>query len=133
MRDKRLKKEANQCQESVQIRVRQGGNTRPCPMTNTAQLQERVVYSAYGQATHHFPADIDGDGDVDSTDTGWFMNLANRVHIDNAGYNPDGDLNRDGSVDTSDLIIALNWNGHAVQIHSSARYMVLAYISEALP
>ena len=56
-------------------------------LTMPAALQERVSYSAYGEAQHHFPADMDGDGDVDSTDTMWFTNLHNLKEIDEAGYN----------------------------------------------
>lgn len=85
-----------------------------CAMiSDTGALQERVSYSAYGEAQHHFPADMDGDGDTDSTDVNWFLNVANRVTIDNSAYNPDGDLNRDGAVNTADIPIATTWNGSA--------------------
>jgi hypothetical protein len=40
------------------------------PPPTAAALRERVSDSAYGEAQHHFPGDLDGDGDVDSADTG---------------------------------------------------------------
>ncbi|HRQ73078.1 MAG TPA: RHS repeat-associated core domain-containing protein [Phycisphaerales bacterium] len=79
----------------------------------TGALRERVVYSPYGEGRHHWPADLDGDGDVDSTDMAWYQNSANLVGIGHANYNPDADLNRDGVVGTQDIILALNWNGKA--------------------
>lgn len=82
-------------------------------ISDTGALQERVSYSAYGEAQHHFPADMDGDGDVDSTDINWFLNSSNRVAIDDSAYNPDGDLNRDGAVNTADIPLATTWNGSA--------------------
>jgi RHS repeat-associated protein len=80
---------------------------------DTGALQERVAYSAYGEARHHYPADMNGDGDADSGDMSWFTNINNLKDIDEAGYNPDGDLNRDGSVDSGDVSIASGWNGSA--------------------
>lgn len=79
----------------------------------TGALRERVVYSPYGEGRHHWPADLDGDGDVDSGDMAWYQNSANLVGIGHANYNPDADLNRDGVVGTQDIFIALNWNGKA--------------------
>ncbi|MCC7389636.1 MAG: hypothetical protein IT431_12805 [Phycisphaerales bacterium] len=80
---------------------------------DTAALQERVAYSAYGEARHHYPADMDGDGNVDSGDSSWFSNINNLKDIDEAGYNPDGDLNRDGSVSIADMSLFGNWYGKA--------------------
>lgn len=77
---------------------------------DTGGLQERVSYSAYGEAQHHFPGDIDGDGDLDSTDTGSYS----FKDIDEAGYNPDADINRDGTVNSTDLIWAFNNNEAAL-------------------
>ncbi|QKK07474.1 MAG: hypothetical protein HND58_04405 [Planctomycetota bacterium] len=73
-------------------------------VSDTAALQERVAYSAYGEARHHFPFDLDGDGDVDSTDTGL---ISITKTIDQAGYNPDADIDRNGTVNSIDYIAAL--------------------------
>lgn len=80
---------------------------------DTGALQERIAYSAYGEARHHFPGDMDGDGDTDSTDSMWFTNLNHLKDIDESGYNPDGDLNRDGKVDSADISIYSGWTNRA--------------------
>lgn len=66
------------------------------------KLVEADRYDAYGQARHRWGEDVDGDGDVDSTDRSIVSSLRGK-HIYQAGYNVDADLNRDGAIDNADL------------------------------
>jgi hypothetical protein len=71
---------------------------------SAADLMERVAYDPYGTARHQFKRDVDGDGDVDGTDSTLISN-ANESFIDGSGhktYNVDADFNRDGTVNASD-------------------------------
>jgi len=76
-------------------------------LDGNANLQERVVYDAYGEANHHDWRDTDGDGDYDATDRSTINTLASAspsgTPITNASYEPDADLDRDGDVDSTDL------------------------------
>lgn len=64
-------------------------------------MLERVTYSAYGVARHHWLGDVDGDGDVDSADVA-LVNAAIDESIGDAGYRAEFDLNRDGSITLAD-------------------------------
>jgi RHS repeat-associated protein len=65
-----------------------------------AKLVERVDYTAYGAARHHWAGDVDGDGAVSSSDSTYL--LGSGISIGDASYRVECDLNRDGTVDTSD-------------------------------
>jgi RHS repeat-associated protein len=75
---------------------------------HTAELAERITYSAYGEARHHWAADVDGDGDVDSADQSIISALAagKGTPIDNPAYRAEADLNRDGIIDGDDVTLA---------------------------
>jgi RHS repeat-associated protein len=75
-----------------------------------AGLHERVVYEAYGKGRHRWAGDVDGDGDVDSTDVSIVTTLADAYSragtpIDDASYEVDSDLNHDGIIDATDKAI----------------------------
>jgi RHS repeat-associated protein len=72
---------------------------------HTAELAERVTYTAYGRARHHWPADVDGDGDHDSTDQDIVRTLMGN-DIDDPAYDAAADLNRDGTVSFADWLLA---------------------------
>jgi len=72
-------------------------------LTSGGKLYERVAYDSYGTARHHWKDDVDGDGDVDSSDksivTG--LALAGKL-IYQSGYNPNADIDRSGAIDSTD-------------------------------
>lgn len=67
----------------------------------SAKLVERVTYSAYGVPTFRWPGDVDGDGDADATDK-TLITLTSGGGIGVTGYKADYDINRDGSVNSTD-------------------------------
>jgi hypothetical protein len=52
---------------------------------HTAELAERITYSAYGEARHHWAADVDGDGAVTTADQTIIANLAGGKGIHGRG------------------------------------------------
>jgi RHS repeat-associated protein len=67
---------------------------------------ERVSYDAYGVARHSFPGDTDGDGAFGSSDLA-ALNAATGSNttprpITDPAYNPDLDVNADGTIDGGD-------------------------------
>jgi len=82
---------------------------------DNAVVQERVTYSAYGVARHHWPPDVDGDGDVDSTDTSIISTIASGGEnaIGEDDYRAEADLNRDGIVNSADGTIATSFGAKA--------------------
>lgn len=76
-------------------------------LDDTAGLYERISYDPYGRARHQWPADVDGDGDVDTTDSSRIASLASQDYqIDDAEYDVDADINRDGYIDQADTLFA---------------------------
>ena len=74
---------------------------------NAQTIRERVRYNPYGQARHSWPADVDGDGDVDVTDqtivNDVFMSGGASVKsIHDAEYIVHADVDADGDVDKQD-------------------------------
>ncbi len=77
---------------------------------STPALFERIGYRAYGEATHRFPGDFDDDGDCDSTDQSALSTLASGpTPITNSSYDVSMDLNRDGTINSSDQTIFGYW------------------------
>ncbi|TVQ31530.1 MAG: hypothetical protein EA376_09340 [Phycisphaeraceae bacterium] len=77
-------------------------------VTHTGALAERVSYTPYGVARHHWAHDVNGDGAVttNSGDPTSDVSLANDAlneTIADAGYNVDADVNRDGVVNSTDV------------------------------
>jgi len=82
---------------------------------DSAVVQERVTYSAYGRARHHWLPDVDGDGDADATDTGIISTIAGGTEnaIGEDDYRAEADLDRDGEVDSTDTGIATTFGAKA--------------------
>ncbi len=76
-----------------------------CLVDPAGTVAERVSYSAYGLARHHWKGDVDGDGAVTVTggtsDLG-LVTAASGSSIGGAGYRAEYDLDRDGDVDAAD-------------------------------
>jgi RHS repeat-associated protein len=73
-----------------------------------AQVIERVTYTPYGEARHHFGNDVNGDGGTDAADQGIVL-AAWGTTIGGSGYLAEADLNRDGVIDGADLGIVINY------------------------
>lgn len=75
-------------------------------------LFERVRYKPYGEARHHFPGDLDGDGDCDNTDRGIINGLigGTGTPITSGSYDVACDLNRDGTINSSDYTVYTWWH-----------------------
>jgi RHS repeat-associated protein len=73
-----------------------------------AAVIERISYDAYGNARHHSPADLDGDGDVDGMDQAILLGAWADDVADTA------DIDRDGNVDGWDLSLLLYYWGGAM-------------------
>jgi RHS repeat-associated protein len=72
-------------------------------VSDTAILLERVSYDPYGKARHHRPADMTGEGAVDTPDL-------NVVSANYGSIPAPGDVDRDGDVDVDDYIaVTLGW------------------------
>ena len=84
-----------------------------------AKITERVTYSAYGEARHHWYRDVDGDGDHDSKDQR-IVQLLIGENIDDAAYRSEADLDRDGDIDASDYSIVSNSSGTGGQFGTVA-------------
>ncbi len=82
-------------------------------LDDTAGLQERVEYTPYGTALHHWHADFDGDRDIDSGDSS-ALSSASGNSIDDPGYKVEIDLNRDGTIDLNDTPAAPPGGGSAL-------------------
>jgi RHS repeat-associated protein len=75
-------------------------------LDESAALKERVSYSAYGRATHHWPGDWDGDGYVTAMDEDLiYIHGMEGAVVGDAEYDPDFDLNRDGVIDYDDALV----------------------------
>lgn len=70
-------------------------------MSSSQDLIDRVAYDSYGTARHHRLADVDGDGDSDSTDSGIITSLHGKGIAD-TGYRVEADLDRNGTINTTD-------------------------------
>jgi RHS repeat-associated protein len=85
---------------------------------SNANVVERVTYTAYGRARHHWFEDVDGDGDHDTADLNLVGHLAGK-RIQDTGYRAEADLDRDGVIGRRDYGLANNsdpWGigfGHA--------------------
>ena len=70
------------------------------------RVAERVTYSAYGVARHHWGADINGDGAADGGDLGIVFGSYSAT-IGGTGYRAEADLNRDGVINGADSGLVL--------------------------
>jgi len=79
-------------------------------LNDNAVLQERIAYDPYGRALHHDDKDIDGDRDFDQDDRDIIDTIVNGggANIEDAAYNVDADLDRDGAIDSTDQSTANN-------------------------
>ncbi|MBX3356663.1 MAG: hypothetical protein KF724_13290 [Phycisphaeraceae bacterium] len=80
-------------------------------LNRTATLVERVSYDSYGQARHHRPGDVNGDGNSGFTDSALVGNIivangGTPVPITSSLYRAEADLNRDGTINSSDRTLA---------------------------
>jgi RHS repeat-associated protein len=73
-----------------------------------ASVIERISYDAYGNARHHSPADLDGDGDVDGMDQAILLGAWGDDVADVA------DIDRNGDVDGWDQALLLGEWGSAM-------------------
>jgi len=80
---------------------------------DTAGLQERVEYTPYGTALHHWHGDFDGDRDIDGGDSTALSNASGNS-IGDPGYEVEVDLNRDGTIDLNDTPAAPPGGGSAL-------------------
>lgn len=87
--------------ETVQFHVTDAQFSTVAMLSSAAAVLERVTYSAYGVARHHWLSDVDGDGDVDSADVA-LVNAGIGKAIGDVGYRSEFDLNRDGSITLAD-------------------------------
>jgi len=89
-----------------------------------AVVQERVTYSAYGIARHHWPPDVDGDGDADAADITIISTIASggENEIGEDDYRAEADLNRDGEVDSTDTGIATAFGARAALRSQERRF-----------
>jgi RHS repeat-associated protein len=85
-----------------------------CVTDDDANVVERVTYSAYGIARHHWMADVNGDGAVttsgSTSDRGIINGIAGQVlanrTIGGSAYRAEADLDRSGVIDTTDRGLA---------------------------
>lgn len=83
-------------------------------LDNAGEIMERVSYDPYGEARHHQPGDVDGDGDADSTDVTLIQDIIvvgmgiSPCPIHDADYEVEADLDASGTIDIADLLIAMN-------------------------
>jgi len=79
-------------------------------LNDNAVLQERIAYDPYGRALHHDDKDVDGDRDFDQDDRDIIDTIVNGggANIEDAAYNVDADLDRDGAIDSTDQSTANN-------------------------
>jgi RHS repeat-associated protein len=73
-----------------------------------ASVIERISYDPYGNARHHSPADLDGDGDVDGMDQAILLGAWANGVADTA------DIDRDGNVNGWDQALLLYYWGSAM-------------------
>ena len=61
------------------------------------------MYTAYGEGLHSYPADLERDGAVTSTELSTIDSLASsNTKIGDVDYTPEADLDRDGDIDSTD-------------------------------
>jgi hypothetical protein len=87
--------------ETVQFHATDAQFSTVAMLSSAAAVLERVTYTAYGVARHHWLSDVDGDGDADTTDVA-LVNAAIGKAIGDVGYRSEFDLNRDGSITLAD-------------------------------
>ncbi len=65
-----------------------------------------VYYSSYGVPTATRPGDVDGDGDLDTTDSGYFIASDIADVGTNTNYTVELDMDRSGTLSPADFRIA---------------------------
>jgi RHS repeat-associated protein len=92
--------------ESLYFHITDGQFSTVAMLDESAALKERVSYSAYGRATHHWAGDWDGDGYVTAMDEDLiYIHGMEGAVVGDAEYDPDFDLNRDGIIDYDDALV----------------------------
>lgn len=77
-------------------------------------LVERVVYDAYGKASHSWPGDFNADRAATSADSSLLATAAaGTPALGSSGYDIRMDLNRDGVINSSDQTIWSSWGSKA--------------------
>jgi RHS repeat-associated protein len=74
-------------------------------LDEAGSLVERVTYTSYGVARHHWPADVTGDGGVNAADKS-AITAALNTNTESSAYRAEYDINRDGVIDADDETLA---------------------------
>ena len=72
-------------------------------VNSSGLVYERIEYDAYGQASHRFSGDSNGNGQYDFFDVTGFYGSGTYTISDTADYHADYDVNCDGQIDSTDL------------------------------
>ncbi|MCC6910301.1 MAG: hypothetical protein IT430_20395 [Phycisphaerales bacterium] len=85
--------------------------------SSNARVVERNTYEAYGKARHHFGGDVNNDGAASAADKNAILATmgSGNNSIGQGGYMVEQDLNRDGVIDSNDLLTLQALTGNSAQ------------------